>query len=95
MENLDLKSVEPIFKRYGVKYAGAFGSRVRGQSRVNSDLDVLVRLGKTMGLVQFLKLEQELSNQFNLKVDLVTENSLSPYFREEVIRELQPIYEAK
>ncbi|MBI2100808.1 MAG: nucleotidyltransferase family protein [Candidatus Vogelbacteria bacterium] len=95
MKKIDLKSAEPIFKRYGVRYAGVFGSRSRGEHRRDSDLDLLVKLSRPMGFFKFLKLEEELSENFDLQVDLVTENSLSPYFRKEVLDELDVIYEKR
>lgn len=86
---------EPIFKRYGVRYAGVFGSRSRGEHRHDSDLDLLVKFAQPIGFFKFLKLEKELSENFGLHVDLVTENSLSPYFKDEVLDELDMIYEKR
>ena len=95
MKSLDFKSAEPIFKRYGVRYAGVFGSRAKGFQRRDSDLDILVNLGQPMGFFKFLKLEEELSKNFDLDVDLVTEKSLSPYFKDEVLNGLDLIYEER
>ena len=40
-----------------------------------------------------VRLERELSERLNRKVDLLTENSISPYLRDRILREQKVIYE--
>jgi predicted nucleotidyltransferase len=47
---------------YGVASLGIFGSRVRGDHRPDSDLDLLVSFDRAPGMLAYLSLEQELSD---------------------------------
>lgn len=78
---------------YGIEAAGIFGSFVKGTSTKKSDIDLLVRFYKPIGFIKFVQLENKLTNSLKKKVDLVTENSLSPYFKNEVLSHLKIIYE--
>ncbi len=72
-----------------------FGSVLRDDFRPNSDVDVLVEFapGKTPGLA-FFAMQDELSELLGREVDLNTPAWLSPHFREEVIREVEVLYDA-
>ncbi len=76
-------------------YAGVFGSFARGEEKPESDIDILVRFNKPIGLFDFIGLEQELSGNLKRKVDLVTENALSPYIKDSVMRDLRVFYGAR
>lgn len=76
-----------------IKFLSVFGSFARGEAKKNSDIDLLVKFGKIKSLFELVRIERNLSKVFNRKVDLVTEKSLSKYFREEVKKEMKVIYE--
>jgi predicted nucleotidyltransferase len=76
----------------GVNRIALFGSRARGDHRPGSDLDLLVRFERTPSLLRLAELEEELEDALGVPVDLVTERSLSPYIRDEVLREARVIY---
>jgi predicted nucleotidyltransferase len=61
----------------------------------NSDVAVLVEFepGKTPGLA-FFGMQDELSAILGRRVDLNTANDLSKYYRDEVLREAEPVYVA-
>ncbi len=82
-----------ILAPYGVRRIALFGSRARGDHRPGSDLDLLVRFEKTPSLLRLGELEERLSEALGVRVDLVTERSLSPYIRDVVLREARVIYE--
>ena len=69
-----------------------FGSRARGDHRPGSDLDLLVRFERTPSLLRLAELEKRLEDALGIPVDLVTERSLSPYIRDEVLCEARVIY---
>ncbi|MGH2545064.1 MAG: UPF0175 family protein [Ardenticatenaceae bacterium] len=77
--------------RYHIKSLALFGSYVRDEQRVGSDLDVLVEFDQTPGLLTFIQLEEELSEQVGLKVDLVTRAGLKPALREIILSEAIPV----
>ncbi len=64
-------------------------SRRSGQK---SDIDLLVRFSKPKGF-NWLDAAFEIEDALGKKVDLVTENSLSPFIRENVLKDLQVLYE--
>jgi hypothetical protein len=92
IEELRRKSA-PILERHGVSYAAVFGSVARGEDRPQSDVDILVRLGRPMGMVGYMRLIQSLEEILQKKVDVVTEQSLNERLRPYVLPDLKTIYE--
>jgi predicted nucleotidyltransferase len=87
----------PILKPY-ISRLTVFGSTVRGEATPKSDLDLLIRLkpsGKRpkLGLFKLMELEEILKKNLGREVELVTEDSLSPYIRPYVEKEKVVIYE--
>ncbi len=70
------KHFPSLQKQYHVESLAIFGSRVRGDARADSDLDVAARFRVTPSLFTWLKMENELSDLLGVKVDLVLEDSL-------------------
>lgn len=85
--------IEPLLKSYGITYAGIFGSVSRGEDSNNSDVDILIKLGKPMGMFSYMKLIEATEDLLGRKVDMVTEQSLSKFVRPYVMSELKTIYE--
>lgn len=83
----------PVFERHGVAYAALFGSIARGEDKPQSDVDILVRLGRRIGMVGYMRLIEDLENALNKNVDLVTEQSLNTRVRRFIARDLATIYE--
>ncbi len=76
-----------IATAHGAQQVRVFGSRSSGQSRPDSDLDLLVTLEPGRSLLDIVAVKQDLEDQLNCRVDVVTEAALSPYLREDVLRE--------
>jgi predicted nucleotidyltransferase len=51
----------------------------------NSDLDILVSFSKTPSLIKLIELENFLSDNLGIKVDLVMKDSLKPRLRNSII----------
>ena len=83
----------PILRQHGVAYAAVFGSAARGEDRNDSDVDMLVRLGRPTGMIEYMRLIEGLENGLQKKVDLVTEQSLNKHVRSYVLADLKTIYE--
>ncbi|WP_017874261.1 nucleotidyltransferase [Candidatus Caldatribacterium sp. SIUC1] len=82
-------------RRYHIRRLALFGSALRGDLGPESDIDFLVEFepGHVPGLFGIARMERELSALFGgRKVDLRTLRDLSPYFREEVLREAEVQY---
>ncbi len=86
------RRIVAILEPYGVCRIALFGSRARGDHRPGSDLDLLVRFEQTPSLLRLGELEERLGEALGMRVDLVTERSLSPYIRDAVLREARVIY---
>jgi uncharacterized protein len=82
-------------RRHHVRRLSLFGSALREDFTQASDIDMLVEFepGSTPGLA-FFTMQRELSELLGRRVDLHTPASLSRYFRDEVTREAEPLYDA-
>ena len=76
-----------IRERFSVRRIGVFGSYARGEEREGSDVDILVEFDKPT-FDNFMDLSIYLENLLGREVDLVTPNSLSPYIRPMVEKEV-------
>jgi predicted nucleotidyltransferase len=93
----DSASLEAVCRRWRVKRLSLFGSRLKGQARPDSDIDLLVEFEPEAkpGLMGLSQLEIELSDLVGgVKVDLRTAEDLSRYFRDEVVSTAEPQYAA-
>lgn len=94
LQTIQAKAV-PLLKEYGVVFAGIFGSYARGEEQPESDIDMLIRFGEPKSLLDHVHLENCLSDVLQKKVDLVTEPSLHPLLKTNILKDLQPIYGAR
>jgi len=88
--------IDAFCKRHGVKRLSLFGSVLRDDFQPDSDIDVLVEFhpGQTPGMFGFGQMILELREIIGRDVDLRTPQDLSPYFRDEVLREARPLHAA-
>ena len=88
------KKATPILKRYGIVKASIFGSYARGEQGSNSDIDILIQYSPKVkkSLLTRIKLRDELKEILQKDVDVVTENALSPYLRDIVMKEKRDIF---
>ncbi len=85
--------IDEFCRRHHIRRLAFFGSVLRDDFTPSSDVDVLVEFepGKTPGFA-FFSMEEELSRILGRRVDLNTPNSLSKYFRDEVLAEAEELY---
>lgn len=86
-----LEALKPTLReRFKVKTIGVFGSYVRGEQKRGSDVDVLVEFSADakIGFFKFLELEEFLSEQLGVKVDLVMRDALKPFIGERILQEV-------
>ena len=77
--------------RYQIASLGIFGSYIRGEQRPDSDLDLLVEFREPPSLLQFIRLENELSDVLGMDVDLVMKSALKPAIGRHILEEVQAI----
>ena len=76
-----------ISQKYEVASLEVFGSYIRNQQDINSDLDVLVSFSKVPSLLKFIELKNYLSDKLQIKVDLVMKDSLKPRIGQNILNE--------
>lgn len=86
-----LKKLEPRLKaRFEVKRIGIFGSYLRREEKRGSDLDILIEFEETasLSLLDFIHLENYLSEVLGVKVDLVEKSTLKPRIGKHILEEV-------
>ncbi len=80
--------------RDDIRFVALFGSWIHGRAGEDSDVDVLIDFdpSATIGLFEFIEIQEQFSEALGVKVDLLTPQALSKYFRDDVLREAEPVY---
>ncbi len=84
---VDKSQVEAFCRRNHIRRLSLFGSVLRSDFPVDSDIDVLVEFDPehVPGLLRLARMERELGSLFGRPVDIRTPEDLSHYFRQEVV----------
>ena len=77
--------------QYSVRSLGLFGSYVRGEQNLESDLDIFIEFKNVPGMFRFLELERELSELLEVRVDLVQKNALKPAIGSRIMSEVKQL----
>jgi len=72
---------EKLEKEYNIKSIKIFGSYAEGKQKEKSDVDLIVDFKKTPTFIELIKIEEEISKLLDTKVDLLTEEGISPYIK--------------
>ena len=81
------KDVIHLASKHGARNLRVFGSVVHEEERPDSDIDLLAILDDGVSLLDLVGLELDLGEMLDRKVEIVDERALSPYIRENVLRE--------
>ncbi len=92
---IDRQKIAGFCRERGIRKLSLFGSVLREDfDPRRSDVDVLVELlPETRPGWAFFGWQDDLASLLGQKVDLHRSKSLSPYFRDEVLREALTVYE--
>jgi predicted nucleotidyltransferase len=85
-----LRKNEQIIQNFGVEKIGLFGSFVLNHQTPESDIDLLVQFKKGKKTYKnFIQLAFFLEKIFGKNVDLLTEQSLSPFIGKHILNEAE------
>jgi predicted nucleotidyltransferase len=87
------ESLPLLRERYQLESLGVFGSFVRSDQRAGSDLDLLVSFRKPPGLLQFIELENYLSDLLGIRVDLAMKDTLKRRIGKRILREVIALWQ--
>lgn len=91
------KSIQRNPYKNEINKVSLFGSYVNGKPRKNSDIDVLIEFTPTarVGYFKLAEIQREMNNAVKKKIDLLTPEAVSKYFRAEVLKQAETIYEKR
>jgi hypothetical protein len=76
-----------IATQHGARNVQVFGSFARGEAGPDSDLDLMIQLEPGRSLLDLIAIKQDLEDLLGCQVDVVTEAAISPYMKEQVLKE--------
>jgi hypothetical protein len=76
-----------ICESHGGHNVRVFGSVARGESNSQSDLDLLVEFESGRSLIDQVAMVQDLRELLGQKVDVVPDDALNKYIKEQVLKE--------
>lgn len=90
------EAIADFCRRNHIRKLSLFGSVLRDDFTLESDVDVLVEFEPEAipGFFDLVGMKEELSGILGRDVDLKTPKALSPYFRDQVLREAVPLHVA-
>ncbi len=68
-----------------------FGSVARGEANPQSDVDLLVHFRAGASLFDLIDLKEDAEQMLGLPVDVISDGGLSPYLRDRILNEAQPL----
>jgi predicted nucleotidyltransferase len=86
------QKIAQILAAQGARKVAVFGSYVRGDDTPKSDIDIIADFLPRKSLLDLVRIERELSEIIGIKVDLLTEKSISPYLIDSIKKEMEVIY---
>lgn len=89
------KKIIPFAKKNKITYVALFGSFARGEETKKSDVDLVVRFSKPIGLFDFVGVQLDLEKKLKRKVDLVTEGHINKHVKKYVMKDLTTLYEER
>jgi predicted nucleotidyltransferase len=87
--------IQDYFKDKPVLKAYVFGSYARGDADEKSDIDLLIEIAyeNMKGGLWYFGVSDDLKEVLSIDVDVISENSISPYIRDFIERDKTLIYE--
>ena len=95
MQNKEIiyQMISGYFLDKSVNKAFVFGSYAKDLEKENSDIDILIELSQSVGLMKLIEYKLDLEDLLHMKVDLLTPASISPKIFPLIEKDLKLIYE--
>ena len=87
------KLIVSRLEKHGVRKIAVFGSYARGDVHPKSDIDLIVEFSGRKSLLDIVRIERELFEELGIKIDLLTEKSISPYLIDNIKKEMVVLYQ--
>lgn len=81
------KKIIPLLKKSDVTRSAFFGSVARGETKPESDIDILVEFSKGKSFFDFVELKDNLEKALARDVDLVTYKSVNPLLKDLIFQD--------
>ena len=88
------KAIDALPSDVSIRKVSLFGSYLHGDAQLDSDIDLLIEFTGPVGFFKFINVERRLSEALGKRVDLLTSDGLSKYFRSDVLSEAEILYES-
>ncbi len=85
------EAIQEFAEKRGICNIRVFGSFARGEAREDSDLDLLVNLSDGHTLIDLGGFLMDVQDVVGRKVDVVMEDSLHWYIKDNVLHEAKPL----
>ena len=82
-----------LHAKYGVEVIGVFGSYVRDEQRLDSDVDILIELERPprISLIGLVELEDYLSETLGIQVDIALKKNRRKRIGKRMLEEVVPV----
>ena len=89
------EKIEKVCQQNDVVFMALFGSFAKGKQTPKSDIDILIRFdsSREKSLLDLIHTENEMRKVFKRRVELLSQESISPYLRNEILRSMKVVYE--
>lgn len=84
---------DPLSK--DIQKVSIFGSYIHGDFKENSDVDVLIEFTPLarIGFFKLAQIKRNMERHTDREIDLLTPEAISKFFKEDVIKEAEIVYE--
>ena len=80
-----------LAQEHGAHNVRIFGSVAKGEAHADSDIDFLVEMDNGRSLLDLIELSQDLETLLQRKVEVLTDQGLSPYLEQRIYAEAVPL----
>lgn len=97
IKNILAKHKDELRQKYSVKEIGIFGSYIRDEQRETSDVDILIEFSEEarITLLDFIHIENYLTDLLGVKVDLGEKSTLKPRIGKNILKEVSYLWKEK